>query len=311
MTFAPNEINAGPAGFGLGQEGRLRLRDGRSLSYMQFGAPEGMPLFAFHGTPGSRFMFRLSHEVAQRLGLRVIAPERPGFGCSTFQENRRLRDWPDDVGALADALHINRFAVAGISGGGPYATACAAMLPYRVTTLGLVSPMGPVQPPEGAVKIGGALHMTFRVAPKIRPALGGVFTIGRAMFLNTPGTVYRFLQARAAPADAPILCRDDVKKSLLEGVSEGLRQGIRGFVQEMNIFGSPWNIPFGEIKAPSFLWQGTSDRNVPLAAALHLADLIPNCHVSIIDNAGHYWVFDHFHEVLETLKDVMSKEAKQ
>ncbi|OQE37547.1 hypothetical protein PENNAL_c0794G03227, partial [Penicillium nalgiovense] len=61
--------------------------------------------------------------------IRVIAPERPGFGLSTVQPNRRIMDWPADVQALAHYLSLSRFAVMGGSGGGPYALACARMLP--------------------------------------------------------------------------------------------------------------------------------------------------------------------------------------
>src|SRR5690606_28847831 len=137
-----------------GNEGHLILRDGRALHFMEFGRPDGVPAFGFHGTPGSRFMFRLADPAASRLGLRLIAPERPGFGLSSFQKRRKLSDWASDMRELADALGIDRFAVAGVSGGGPYAAACAALMPERVLAAALVSPMGPVRAPEGAARIG-------------------------------------------------------------------------------------------------------------------------------------------------------------
>ena len=118
-----------------GEDRFLGLPDGRRLGYTEFGDPLGIPLCAFHGTPGSRFMFRLVHETARRLGLRIIAPDRPGFGLSDYQENRTLADWADDVRALADKLGLARFGVAGISGGGPYVAACAALLPGWVWQL--------------------------------------------------------------------------------------------------------------------------------------------------------------------------------
>src|SRR5271166_5013261 len=84
-------------------EDRLfQLPSGRKLSYGEFGAPRGIPVFGFHGTPGSRFMFRLVHEPAKRLGIRVIAPERPGFGLSTYQHNRTLADGAADIAVLAN-----------------------------------------------------------------------------------------------------------------------------------------------------------------------------------------------------------------
>ena len=92
-----------------GDDRFLGLPDGRRLGYTEFGDPSGIPVFAFHGTPGSRFMFRIVHEPARRLGLRIIAPDRPGFGLSDYQENRTLSDWAADVRALADKLGLDRF----------------------------------------------------------------------------------------------------------------------------------------------------------------------------------------------------------
>jgi pimeloyl-ACP methyl ester carboxylesterase len=282
------------------------LPDGRKLSYCEFGAPRGIPIFSFHGTPGSRYMFRLVHEPARRLGVRVIAPERPGFGLSTFQHNRTLSDWAADVAMLANHLGLTKFGVAGISGGGPYAAACAALLPGRVAATALVSPVGPICPPEGPDKLGMARFVTFRLLPRAVPAMKGVFSFGRVMFLRAPDSMYGMLLRRACGADRRILRRPDIRRNLLDGVSEGLRPGIRGVIQEMRIFCKPWTIPFDAIDAPSVLWQGSSDRNVPVPASLRLAELIPGCELRLIEGAGHYWIFEHIDEVLKTLLQRMS-----
>ena len=107
----------------------LRLADGRRLGFAEYGASGGQPLLFFHGTPGARLVAGFAHQSALRLNVRLIAPERPGFGRSDFQAGRRILEWPDDVAALADALGLERFAVAGVSGGAPYALACAWRLP--------------------------------------------------------------------------------------------------------------------------------------------------------------------------------------
>jgi pimeloyl-ACP methyl ester carboxylesterase len=71
--------------------------------------------------------------------VRLIMPERPGIGRSDTKERRTLSDWPTDVVALADALGVGRFAVLGVSAGGPYAASCAALIPQRLTAVGIVS----------------------------------------------------------------------------------------------------------------------------------------------------------------------------
>jgi pimeloyl-ACP methyl ester carboxylesterase len=278
-----------------------RLPDGRLVGYAEYGDPSGLPIFGFHGTPGSRLMFRLADEPARELGVRLIAPERPGFGLSTYQPGRTLASYAADVAALADRLDIARFAVAGVSGGGPYAAACAALLPSRVTALGLVSPVGPMIGDEGAAQIGVGHHVMFRLTPRIPPLLWPIFTLGRAAFLYAPLGIYSFLLSRCAPSDWKILTRTEVRRNLLRGVAEGMRPGVKGGLQEMKLFSRPWRIPFSAIRAPSILWQGTADRNVPPSAAFKLGALIPGCEVNRIEGAGHYWVFDNVSLVLERL----------
>ncbi len=221
-------------------------------------------------------MFRLVHEPARRLGMRIIAPERPGFGLSTFQRNRTLSDWASDIAEFANHLGINQFGVAGISGGGPYAAACAALLPSRVTAAALINPVGPLCPPEGPESIGMQRFVIFRVLPRVNLAMKG-FALWRVLFLNAPDRMYDFLKKRACDDDRRILHKPEIRRNFLDGVSEGFRPGISGLMQEMRIFCGPWNLPFDAVTAPVMLWQGSQDRNVPLPASLHLASLIPGC----------------------------------
>ena len=109
----------------------LKLKDGRTLGYIDLGNKDGKPLFHFHGFPGSRLEATILADRAIVKNIRVICIDRPGMGLSDFKENRTLLDWPDDVVELADALEIDKFAVEGISGGGPYAAACAYKIPDR------------------------------------------------------------------------------------------------------------------------------------------------------------------------------------
>ena len=276
----------------------VRLPDGRRLGYAEYGDPDGLPLFGFHGTPGSRLMFRLADGPARALGIRLIAPERPGFGASSYHHGRTLASYAADIAAFADALGIGRFALAGISGGGPYAAACAALLPDRVAALGLVSPVGPVTGEEGAPRIGPGHHVMFRLSPRVTALLWSVFAIGRAAFLYAPRGIYGFILSRCAPSDWKILTRRDVRRNLIEGIAEGLRPGVKASLQEMKLFSRPWDIPFADIRAPAILWQGTADRNVPPRAALKLGALIPDCEIHRIEGAGHYWIFDNIDLVL-------------
>ncbi len=246
-------------------------------------------------------MFRLADVPARQCNLRILAPERPGFGLSSFQRRRSLKSWAEDMTEFADALGLERFAVAGVSGGGPYAAACAALMPKRVLAVALVSPIGPMNGPECPEKIGAAHYLTFRLFPHIPHFYPGLFNVGRLAFLHAPLPLYALIMSRAAPSDWKILSRREVRLNLIEGVAEGMRPGARGALAEVRLFSQPWNIPFEAITAPCFLWQGTADRNVSPACAFRLGELIPGCRVQRLEGAGHYWIFDHLREVLETL----------
>ena len=106
----------------------VNLPDGRDLAYEEYGDPAGFPVLSFHGGLSSHLDAAPAGAAAREAGIRLVAPDRPGMGLSTFQPGRTLLDWPEDVTALAHALGIERFAVMGWSAGGPYAAVCAAKL---------------------------------------------------------------------------------------------------------------------------------------------------------------------------------------
>lgn len=283
------------------------LPDGRLVGYAEYGDPMGVPVFGFHGMPGSRHMFGISDAIGRKLGLRLIGPERPGFGLSSPHPQRTLASYADDIAFVADALGIERFAVAGVSGGGPYATACAALMPERVTALGLVSPVAPVMEASSGrpYPIGLGHTIAFRTGPCMMPLLTGIFAIGRGLFLFAPSVMYGIMMTRCSQSDRKILSRPEVRREVFKAITEGMRPGVQGALQDMRLYSRPWSIPLDHIKAPTFLWQGMSDRSVPISAALRLGELIPSCHVTRIENAGHFWVYDNIDTVLATLAEAV------
>ena len=65
---------------------QIILPDGRRLGFAEYGIRAGIPIFYFHGCPGSRLDALLVEPVAKRFGVRLIALDRPGFGISDYQE---------------------------------------------------------------------------------------------------------------------------------------------------------------------------------------------------------------------------------
>src|SRR3954468_18814680 len=98
----------------------LRLEDGRVLHVYDSGPPDAAdPLVVFwqHGTPNTGAPPGPLLPVAEELGVRWVAHDRPGYGSSTARPGRDVASAAPDVAAVADALEIDRFAVMGHSGG--------------------------------------------------------------------------------------------------------------------------------------------------------------------------------------------------
>jgi pimeloyl-ACP methyl ester carboxylesterase len=150
-----------------GADRTIRLRDGRRLSYAEWGDPGGRPLLYFHGWPGSRVEARLGDEAGRAKGIRFIAIDRPGMGLSDFQHRRTFVDWPDDVLQLAASLGFDRFAVLGISGGGPYAAACAWKLSNRLTRAGIVSCLAPLDVPGATAGMSRQNRLAFQIVGRL------------------------------------------------------------------------------------------------------------------------------------------------
>ena len=271
--------------------------DGRRMQYRSFGPSNGFPVIALHGTPGSRLKFSVTDEHAHRLGLRIIAPDRWGYGGSDPHPAPELSAFAADIAALADGIGLTRFAVMGVSGGGPYATAVAALLPERVGALALVAPVGPIAgEPDGEI---GAMHrFCFGPLARRRGATRLIFT-GLRRLLRWSGPLgMRLAMARVAAADRLVLAHEGVSTRLAATFTEGLRAGAEGPSVDLWLFGRRWGLPLGNVRAPARLWIGTDDRNVPVSAAKRLASRIPGCVLAELPGQGHLWVALNYATVL-------------
>ena len=282
-----------------GITGTVALADGRYLGYAEYGDPGGWPLVFFHGTPGSRVLARLAAAQARLAGIRLLAPERPGYGLSTPQPGRRLLDWPDDVRQWADALGLDRFAVLGVSGGGPYAAACAWQLPDRVSVAGIVSSLAPKDAMLSSLpRLQQCLAQLVRHTWLTGPAL----TLLAALARRWPANLITVLAWSLPPADRAILAQPDVQQLHLDSLMEAFRQGSQATAAELALFSRPWGFSVAAVQVPVFLWHGIADRLLPVAMGRYLANQIPDCQARFLPDAGHLWIFQGYLEVLATLR---------
>ena len=279
-----------------------RLADGRRIGYGEFGDAQGAAVLAIHGTPGSRFMFALTDKAARERSLRIIAPERPGYGLSDFRQNGTLAHAADDMTAFADALGLDRFAVIGVSGGGPYAVATAASMADRIALLALIGPVGPIADCQGRIRMTKLHRLIFTRMGGSPAACATFFWSLRNLVRWAPGVAYRALMQRVTPSDRGVLARAEVKANLQEALKEGLRPGIDGARQDLRLFCAPWGLKLEDIDVPAVVWQGSDDAIVPPGGAYHLAETLPNCRLDVIQGGGHYWVFAQFERVLDAVQ---------
>jgi pimeloyl-ACP methyl ester carboxylesterase len=263
---------------------QIKLKDGRMLGYGEYGAPEGKPVFYFHGHPGSRldWLFIDTDDCATELNARIIAVDRPGHGLSDFKRGRKILDWPDDVIELADALQVDRFAVLGYSGGGPYAAACAFKISGRLTATAIVSGMGPVEAP------GCKDGMSWIYAGKASVIRRLVLMLMSMGLRKKPDKFISGMKEQMkGPDKVLILDEPELVKGVADTFGEALRPGIAGVHHEAGLYARPWGFRLQDITAEVHLWHGEQDNNVLISVGRHVAGAIPNCQAKFIENEGH------------------------
>lgn len=272
----------------------LTLPDGRRLGYDEHGPLDGKPLLYFHGTPGSRPEGRLfiEEESAERLNVRVVAPDRPGMGLSDFEAGCTMGDWPADVAALADALALERFAVLGYSGGGPYALACALKIPERLTAVGIVSSPAPYDVP-GLTDGMDPNNLGFIELAHQRPRLS---RLAHALPMGimprlAPGRFVAQAMTSLPEPDRKVLARPEFRQGFVESIVEAQRGGARGERFDTALMAPPWGFDLREIRTRAHLWHGCADRNAPLATGRFLASALPACEAHFCPEEGHLSLF--------------------
>ena len=270
------------------------LPDERTLSYAEYGDADGKPLFYFHGWPGSRFEGEMLADAAHKAGSRLIAVERPGYGRSSFQRGRRILDWPRDIASLADALGIERFAVLGYSGGGPYAAACAHELPERLTSATIVSGVAP-----------RLTAKTPRWRRALITAMRPLLPLVRGPLLYMKTTLRLFGHHAVAsgrwtwsPPDRRILARRDAQDGYARDMGEALRPGVGGAAHDFALLAGDWQFALEHIRVPVHLWHGERDWLIRVGRGRAVAAVIPACDAHFVPGEGHLMIFDHAPEIL-------------
>ncbi len=279
----------------------LTLQDGRMLGFAECGDLAGKAVFCFHASGSSRLERPADESILVGLGIRFITADRPGHGLSDPQPRRRLLDWPDDVGQLADHLGIAEFHVMGWSAGGAPALACAAKLPGRVLAAAVVSGVSPPDCP-GQYRGLPLANRLWKFGARRMPAL--VRLIRRAAYplimadLDEAG---RSMSMSFPLEDRRLLDDPEVLRRFAQDVQEGYRQGWEGPVQDDVVNAQPWGFRLEDIAQRVDLWHGEIDKNIGLHHAHCLHHRLPNSRLTVWEGEAHLALRVHWRGVLAAL----------
>lgn len=266
----------------------LERGNDRWLSWSDHGPRDGKPVFFLHGIPGSRVAPAGLATEASALGLRLISPDRPGYGDSTPTGHYGLADHTSDLLALSDHLELERFSVLGFSGGGVFALACAQEAASRMDNLVVVG-MPAIPLMEDPFAHGGELSAgTWRLGQdnpdtlpaQLEPLLTSAESLCDAMH-----------QAMSAN-DTALLSQEPLRSAYLDELKAATAQGPRiaalSFARDIALMAKDWPFKAGQIKRKVHVVHGLHDNLVFPEHARCLASHLPDCELSLLGTAGHY-----------------------
>jgi pimeloyl-ACP methyl ester carboxylesterase len=281
-------------------EGLLNLDDGRNLAYSVWGAPGAPAVLYCHGFPTNRRELDLLQPKLEQhaINARIVALNRPGYGASTFQVNRAILDWPNDVAQAADQFGIGRFSILGVSGGSPYALAWAWALPVRVVKVGIVAGVGPIE--ATGMKEAAAIAGPSGIALMRR------LQFEAAAFSFRKGQESRFIDKSIETMGTPdqqAVRVADTRRWFTETMRESFESGGRSVAHEAGLYRKSWGFDLRDIGARTQIWYGTEDHTVPPSVGKWLAERLPNANRVVWPQHGHFtWMLsDQAAEIVETI----------
>ena len=266
----------------------MTLHDGRTLAYTEIGAPNGPAVFYFHGAPGSRLELVALDEAFVAAGVRAVTPDRPGYGGSSPLPGRTTAVWADDVATLADHLGVERFAVMGLSSGGPYTVACAALLGERVVGAIVAAGNTDMSWPGAA---DGYLQSELDIMAMDDENAAVAWCIehygadGSGFFGGESELDLDNLDL--GEVDGAWLADETNLHALVTTMSEAFHQGVVGYAHDITVQGRAWTFDPTAITARTVVVHGTEDRLVPISHSEHTAALIPGAERRELPGVGH------------------------
>ena len=274
----------------------IKLKDGRDLAYSEYGKCSGKPLLLFHGSPGSRILALANYSLLEKYNLRIIVPERPGFGLSTYIRHASISDWVGDVEQLVSHLQLKKFHLAGFSGGAPYVLACAINFLDRVNTITLISGLVPTATKgftDGMSPGTRKSFFLFRYAPLVSKLLD---LLSVTLIRNKPAMFLKMFQKQLCQWDKDVVNKmisEGCEKTFIQHIQEAYRQGAKPAHHDAVLLTGDWQLDLGKVSKKIHVWHGESDMLMPITPVRSFIKQLNQCECYFIPNAGHLLLNDH------------------
>jgi pimeloyl-ACP methyl ester carboxylesterase len=276
----------------------VRLRDGRSLGYAQYGDPDGFVVVSAHGGLACRLDVAAADPIAGDVGVRLISPDRPGIGLSDPRRGRTVLDWAADVGELLDLLGVDSFAVMGWSMGGQYAAAVGHALRSRVTRVALIAGALPLTEP-GVFDELPTFDRVYTRLSQHAPWIARACFSGMSIVTRWAPTLYgRFAARGLGSADGAVL-RAEGFETFARMSHEAVHR-TAGVVEDYRAWMRPWGFAPEDLDVPVDIWAGTDDELVPRHWQTEMAQRIPGAALHF-RSGGHFLAHLHYREIFDSL----------
>ncbi len=282
----------------------ISVKDGRGLSYYEFGSADGAPVFYFHGSGSfSGLIGKSLNNAAQKNGIRLICPNRPGIGESDNYPNRRILDYPSDVLILADKLNINSFSIISQSGGSAYGFACAYAAPERILQLSAVSALTPpdmaMDNKEVPFKTRFAINM-FKKTPSW--LLVKMYDNMYKTIKNSPDAFYNKVYKKATDVEKHILSTTEYYTVYTQNVLDALKNGSSASITDIRLCFKPWGFDLSKISVPVQIWHGQDDKSSPVQLVNTMQKELKFCEARYIQGESHMSLMQNYaEEILKVL----------
>lgn len=290
---------------GMSSNNSITLEDGRTLGYAEYGNKRGFPIFYFHGGQESRLSSKFMDSTAKSLNIRLISPDRPGIGLSTFKEDRRFLDWANDIEELANCLGLTNYSIFGLSGGAPHVLACLQTNVERTIKASIISGAAPYNYKNSTKGMWFPVKIIHWLANmKNDWMIRKVIRRDYEELIKYPEKRMKQFQEHLPSPDKELMIRNpEYGREFITGSIESYNQGIDGVVQEWKLYVDAWDLDLTTIQFPVMLWYGSEDNMAPIQRGFYYRNQLPNSSLKIVDNEGHFSLIrNHLEEILIELK---------